>query len=57
MTNSRGKVRLRLSLKRGEISGRTNTIITDQEETSLGSQDLSILRQLMLCFESRCARC
>ena len=55
-TNSKGKVRLRLSLRRWEISGRTDTIITKQEETLLGSQGLLILRQLMLCSESQCAR-
>ena len=56
-TNSKGKVSLRLSLRRWGISSRIDTILTNQEETSLGNQDLPILRQLMLCSKSRCAKC
>ena len=56
-TSNRGKVRLRLSFKRGEISGRTDTIITDQWETLLGNPELPTLRQLMLCSENQCTRC
>ena len=56
-TNNRENVRPRLSLKRGGISGQTDTVITDQWETSLGSPGLPILRQLMLCSENRCAMC
>ena len=56
-TSNRGKVRLRLSLRRWGISGRTDTIITDQRETLLGNPKLLTLRQLMLCSESQCVRC
>ena len=51
-----GKVRLRLSLKRGGISSRTSTIKTYLGETLLGSQGLPILRGLMWCSENRCTR-
>ena len=55
-TNSRGKERLRLSLRRGGISGRTNTTITDLGRTLLGSQGLPIRKRLTWCFDNRCIR-
>ena len=55
-TNNKVKVRLRLSLRRGRISGRTDTIISNQRETLLGNLELPILRQLMLCSKNQCAR-
>ena len=55
-TSNRVKVRLRLSLKRRGISGRIDTIITDQGKTLLGNSELPTLRQLMLCSENQCAK-
>ena len=43
-TSNRVKARLRLSLKRGGISGQNDTIIIDQGETLLGNQELLTLR-------------
>ena len=55
-TSSRGKERIKLSLKRGGISGRTNTITTGCGEISRGNQDLLVLRQSMPCSENWCIR-
>ena len=55
-TSSREKEWLRLSLRRWGILGRTDTIITNLEETLLGNQGLSTLRWLMLCSKSQCIR-
>ena len=55
-TNSRGKERIRLSLKRGGISGRSNTTTTGLEETLLGSQGLPMLKRLTRCFENQCIK-
>ena len=44
MTNSKEKGKLRLSFKRGGISGRTNTIITGREGIVQINQDLTVLR-------------
>ena len=52
-TSSRGKERLRLSLRRVEILSRTDTITTDLERTLLGSRGLPVPRWLMRCSENR----
>ena len=46
-TSSEGKGRLRLSLKLGGISGRTDTIITGPEETLLGNLVSIVFRELV----------
>ena len=51
-TSSRGKEKLGLSLRRGGISGQTDTTTTDLRETLLGSQGLPVLRWLMWSFEN-----
>ena len=53
MTNNKEKGRLRLSLRGGGISGRTDTITIIQEGIIQDSQDLPILRRLIQCSESR----
>ena len=55
-TSSRGKERLRLSLRRGGISSQTDTTTTDLEGTLLGSQGLLILRQLTQYSGNRCIK-
>ena len=55
-TNSKGKVKRRLSLKRWGISGQTDSIITDLGGIPLDSQGLPTPRQLMQCFKNRCIR-
>ena len=50
--NNKGKGRLRLSFRRGWISGRTNTIVTGLEETLLGIRGLPLLKWLTRCSES-----
>ena len=47
MTNSKGKVKQRLSLRRGRISGRIDSITTNLGEILLNNQGLPIPRQLM----------
>ena len=49
-----GRGRVRLSLKRGRISDRTNTAITDPKGIFRDSLDLRPLRWLTLCFENQC---
>ena len=53
MTNNKEKGRLKLSLRRGGISGRTDTIIIGREGIMQDNQGLPIPRWLMQCFESR----
>ena len=55
-TSSRGNERLRLSLRRWGISGRTDTTTIDLEGTLLGSQGLPILRQLTQYSGNRCIK-
>ena len=52
-TNSRGRGRLRLSFKRGGISGRTDTTIISPGETMLGNRGPLILKWLMRCSENQ----
>ena len=47
MTNSKGKVKRMLSLKRGRISSRIDSIATNLEEILLDNQGLPTPRQLM----------
>ena len=51
-----GKVKRRLYLKKGGISGRTDSTIIDLEEITLDSPGLPTPRRLMLCSENRCIR-
>ena len=52
-----GKGKVRLSSRRGGISGRTGTTTTTGlKKTLLGSKGLLILRRLMRCFENQCIR-
>ena len=55
-TNSKEKVKRRLSLRRGRILGQTSSIIIDPEEITLDSQGLPTPRWLMQCSENRCIR-
>ena len=52
MINSKERVRLRLSLWREGISGRTGTITISREGITWDNQDLLISWQLMQCSES-----
>ena len=56
-TSRWGRVKRRLSLKRGGNFGRTAlTAVTGREETTRNSPDLLGLRQSMLCSENHCTR-
>ena len=57
-TNSkaRGRVRVRLSLRREGISGRTNTTIIDPKGILLDNLDPRLFRWLTLCSENQCIR-
>ena len=52
-TNNKENGRLRLSLRRGAISGRTGTITIGRERIMQDKQGLSTPRQLIQCSESR----
>ena len=53
MTNNKEKGRLRLSLRRGGILGRTDTITISREEIMQDNQGLPMPRRLIQCSESR----
>ena len=52
-TSNKGNGRLRLSLKRGGISGQTDTTTTDLGETLLGNRGLPPLKWLTRCSENQ----
>ena len=52
-TSNKGNGRLRLSLKRGGISGQTDTTTTDPRETLLGNRGLPPLKWLTRCSENQ----
>ena len=52
MINNKERGRLRLSLRRGGISGQTGTIIIGLEGIMWGNQGLLIPRQLIQCSEN-----
>ena len=56
MTNSKEKGKLRLSLRKGGISGQTDTTITGREGIMPINQDLTMLRSSVRCFESQCIK-
>ena len=56
MTNSKEKGKLRLSLRKGGISGQTDTIITGREGIMSINQDLIMLRSSVRCSESQCIK-
>ena len=51
-----GKGRVRLSLRRGGVSSRTDTTIIDPEGILRENLDLQLLRWLTLCFENQCIK-
>ena len=51
-TSNRERGSLRLSLRRGGISGRMDTTINGLREIMLGSQDPPILKRLVQCSEN-----
>ena len=55
-TNNKIRERVRSSLKRWGISGRTATIITDLGGILLGNLGLQLLKWLTLCSENRCIK-
>ena len=55
-TSSRGRGRLRLSLKIKGISGRTNITIISHEKILLGNLGLLLLRWLARCSRNQCIK-
>mgnify|MGYP006869212832 CR=1 FL=1 len=55
-TNNRGKGRLRLSLRRGRISGQIDTTITDKGEILLDNRGQSLLKWLVRCSKNQYTR-
>jgi len=55
-TSSKVKGRLWLSLRRGGISGQTDTITIDSEGILLYNLDLRLLRWLTLYSENQCIK-
>ena len=55
-TNNKARGRVRLSLRRGGISSRTNTTITDPKGILLDNLDLRSLRCLTLCSKNQCIK-
>ena len=51
-TNDKARGKVRLSLRRGGISGQTDTTITDPEGILPDNLDLRLLRWLTLCSEN-----
>ena len=55
-TNSKGKERIRLSLRIGGISSQIDTTIISPEETLLGNLGLLLLKWLAQYFVSQCIK-
>ena len=55
-TNNKARGRVRLSFKKGGISGQTDTIITNPKGILLDNLDLWLLRWLTLCSENQCIK-
>ena len=55
-TNSRARGKVRLSLRKGGISGWTATTITDPEGILLENLGLQLLSHLTQCFENQCIK-
>ena len=55
-TSNSAKEKLRLSLRKGGISGQTDTIITGREGIMSINQDLIMLRSSVRCSESQCIK-